>query len=55
MEDLTGRIFGQYQIDSLLGIGGMASVYRAYQTNMERFVALKIQARIGMNLKSQSL
>jgi serine/threonine protein kinase len=42
MEDLTGRQFGAYRIVSPLGEGGMAAVYKAYQANMDRYVALKI-------------
>ena len=40
--DLTGRIFGKYKLYSRLGIGGMATVYKAYQTNLDRYVALKV-------------
>lgn len=42
MTDLTGRRVGQYAIVSLLGQGGMASVYRARQLNIERNVAVKV-------------
>ena len=45
MEDLTGKQFGHYQIVAPLGEGGMAAVYKAYQPNMERFVALKVLPR----------
>ncbi|MCL5274608.1 MAG: protein kinase [Chloroflexi bacterium] len=45
MEDLTGRQFGPYQIVAPLGEGGMAAVYKAYQPNMERYVALKVLPR----------
>ncbi len=40
--DLTGRTIGKYQIVSQLGRGGMAEVYKAYQTNLDRHVALKL-------------
>ena len=45
MEDLTGRQFGPYQIVEPLGEGGMAAVYKAYQANMDRYVALKVLPR----------
>ncbi len=45
MEDLTGRQFGAYRIVDPLGEGGMAAVYKAYQANMNRYIALKILPR----------
>jgi serine/threonine protein kinase len=42
MEDLIGRAFGKYRIIARLGHGGMAEVYKAYQANLERHVALKL-------------
>ena len=45
MEDLTGKQLGPYQIVSRLGIGGMATVFKAYQPIMDRYVALKILPR----------
>jgi serine/threonine protein kinase/tetratricopeptide (TPR) repeat protein len=40
--ELIGRTIGQYQIVEAIGRGGMASVFKAYQPALERFVALKI-------------
>ncbi|MAT98710.1 MAG: hypothetical protein CL608_16325 [Anaerolineaceae bacterium] len=40
--DLTGRTFGKYKLSIRLGTGGMARVYKAYQENLDRYVALKV-------------
>jgi serine/threonine protein kinase len=43
MEDITvGRYFGSYRITEPIGEGGMASVYRAYQESVGRYVAIKV-------------
>jgi eukaryotic-like serine/threonine-protein kinase len=42
MTDFTGHYFDRYHILEPLGEGGMASVYRAYDTRLERDVAVKI-------------
>lgn len=45
MTELIGRTLGQYQIVEQIGIGGMATVYKAHQPNMDRFVAIKVLPR----------
>jgi len=42
MNTWSGRTIGNYQIAEEIGQGGMATVYRAYQTQLERWVAIKI-------------
>ena len=41
-EDLTGRAIRGYALAERIGMGGMGSVYRAIQPNVEREVAVKI-------------
>jgi serine/threonine protein kinase len=41
-EELIGTSLGHCEIRSILGSGGMAVVYRGYQTNLDREVAIKV-------------
>jgi serine/threonine protein kinase len=40
--DDRGRRLGAYQVQGLLGAGGMSEVYRARDTQLNRDVALKL-------------
>jgi hypothetical protein len=40
--DLVGQTLGQFQIIAEQGKGGMATVYKAYQPSLHRYVAVKV-------------
>lgn len=43
-DPLLGKKLGDYKIESLLGKGGMARVYKGYDENLDRFAAVKVIA-----------
>src|SRR3972149_6227965 len=42
MSDLIGQTLGGYRILSQIGKGGMATVYKAFQPSLDRYVAIKV-------------
>ncbi|MCB0193386.1 MAG: protein kinase [Anaerolineae bacterium] len=42
MEELIGKDLGQYHIEEKIGQGAMASVFKAFQPSLERYVAVKV-------------
>src|SRR6266487_5417884 len=42
MEKLVGKELGQFRIVERIGAGGMATVFKAYQRTLDRYVAIKV-------------
>jgi serine/threonine protein kinase len=42
MDNMAGKDLGRYHVIEPLGKGGMASVYKAFDSTLERNVAIKI-------------
>ena len=42
MASLEGQTLGQYKVIAQMGSGGMATVYKAYQARLDRYVAIKM-------------
>ncbi|HMQ52797.1 MAG TPA: serine/threonine-protein kinase [Anaerolineae bacterium] len=45
MDELIGKRLGLYEVETRLGTGGMANVYKAYQPSVGRYVAIKVLPR----------
>ena len=42
VQNLSGQVFGQYELREMLGFGGMGAAYLGFQKNLERKVAVKV-------------
>jgi serine/threonine protein kinase len=42
LNQLIGQQLDQFQISERIGVGGMATVFKAYQPSLERYVAIKV-------------
>src|SRR5438552_8765204 len=42
LNTLIGRSLGQFRIVERIGSGGMATVFKAYQPTLDRYVAVKV-------------
>ncbi len=49
VDAMTDHVFGHFKLEKQLGQGGMGAVYRALDTSLQRYVAVKVMRR-----KSQS-
>ena len=52
-ESLINRLYGHFRIDRKLGSGGMGAVYRALDTSLQRYVAVKVMRNAGQCVDSR--
>lgn len=55
-DDLTGNSVGRFKIEARLGAGGMGEVYRAFDTKLQRRVAIKrMTGQAGLTAEDKAL
>ena len=47
IDAMTDQVFGHFKLDKQLGQGGMGAVYRALDTSLQRYVAVKVMRKRG--------
>lgn len=52
-DQLRHLTYGHFQLDRLLGTGGMGAVYRALDTSLQRYVAVKVMKQPDKNMDSR--
>ncbi len=52
-ESLINRLYGHFRIDRKLGSGGMGAVYRALDTSLQRYVAVKVMRNASQCVDSR--
>ena len=56
MDKYSGkRLDGRYEIGDLLGVGGMAYVYKAYDSIDDRVVAIKIFLSLFLGFRNPAI
>lgn len=52
-ESIVDSLYGHFRIDRKLGTGGMGAVYRALDTSLQRYVAVKVMRNVERSLDSR--
>ena len=53
VDEVSQEQYGHFRLDKKLGNGGMGSVYRALDTSLQRFVAVKVMRQSGKDLDAR--